>query len=145
VFEAVLNNYDFEQKKIMSWMKVPGSPGTLEAEVAAMVGAALEKGSIKQADLDYLSRYRLAALQESLVLSSRELELLRNLCAIWGREPLRAPITSHRRVIGPLLVAAKKALFPLIRGALGPELQRQQEFNGALIEFLIARGTAASS
>jgi hypothetical protein len=100
----------------------------------------ISEGSIKTRDLDYLRRYELALLNNTVNLSDTQLELLRKLTASWDLKGPPLNITSHRPIVGRFIVLAKRLLFPLVRAALKDELNQQRAFNGAVVEFLAASG-----
>lgn len=72
----------------------------------------------------------------SLVLSPQRLELLRRLCHVYSAGIRSEKISSHRRVVGPAIVFAKKLLFRIVSPLLGPSFKHQREFNAAVIKLL---------
>ncbi len=73
----------------------------------------------------------------SAVLSDKECERLREL-AILSRCGLRylEPISSHRKIIGPIIVAGKRLLWKLLYAQLRKQFDAMEEFNGAMVENL---------
>ncbi|MCB0353122.1 MAG: hypothetical protein KDD64_06335, partial [Bdellovibrionales bacterium] len=69
--------------------------------------------------------------------SDEVLEKLRRLCQLWNVRLLpQEKITSHRPLIGPVIVAVKKAIFPIVRYILKDVLHQQRSFNAAAIQLL---------
>jgi len=58
------------------------------------------------------------------------------LCQIYSAGVRSEKITSHRPVIGPLIVFVKRALFPVVSTLLGPSFRFQREFNAGVIRLL---------
>ena len=84
----------------------------------------------------YVAKVDLSAVKDPLSVSDRRLEKLRRLCQAWDIEIRPVNITSHRRIVGPLIVAAKKMIFPVLRLFLKDFIRRQKEFNAAAIALL---------
>ena len=62
-------------------------------------------------------------------------EIFRRCCVTWEVDRL-APITSHRSMIGPVLVTVKRVVRRLLRFQLEPHLSRQRDFNWNLLLLL---------
>jgi hypothetical protein len=77
-----------------------------------------------------------AIAPQSFTTSPERLEMLRSLCQIYSAGIRAANITSHRPVIGPLIVFVKKILFRSVAALLGPSFERQREFNAGVIRLL---------
>jgi hypothetical protein len=110
----------------------------LEERMRARLSQAVQQGRIREHDLTYLSLHQLAILKQTAEFSDLQLELFRKLTVSWDLRPNSRPITSHRPLVGRLIVLGKRLFFPLVRAALQEELAQQREFNGAVIEFLAA-------
>lgn len=129
----------------MSWMSFDSSsfaPGTesssemaqrLEDQVSQKVAA----GKFKREDQHYVRDVNFMPVRENLHISQERLEKLRRLCQLWEVE-LAPPreISSHRPFVGPLIVAAKKMMFPILRVFLKDTLRKQRDFNAAAIALL---------
>ena len=78
-----------------------------------------------------------ASLSHDTFMASPELmNLIRSLCQLYGRGVQAQKIQSHRRVIGPVIVAVKKVMHRLVLALLGPSFQFQREFNAHVIRLL---------
>lgn len=133
----------------MSWMSIETLPsegpaaagGERSSEMAARlerrVHEKIAAGKFKREDLQYVRDVTFMPVREDLHLSEERLEKLRRLCQLWEVE-LTAPreISSHRPIIGPLIVGAKKLVFPILRVFLKDTLRRQRDFNAAAIALL---------
>ena len=63
-------------------------------------------------------------------------ELLRAMCASYNVEFKPQIKTSHRRFVGPVIGALKRAISPFVQAMIGPTFRRQQDFNVATIKLL---------
>jgi len=137
--EIMQTDHQIKSEPPRGWLTFNGEKDTeLEERVCTRLSKAISEGSFKSDDLDYLQRYELALLNNSVNLSDNQLELLRKLTASWDLKGPPQNITSHRPLVGKFIVLAKRLLFPLVRAALKDELNQQRAFNGAVIEFLAA-------
>ena len=132
---------EIEYQPQSGWLTFNGKKDAeLEERVFTRLSQSISEGSIKTRDLDYLRRYELALLNNTVNLSDTQLELLRKLTSSWDLKGPPPNITSHRPIVGKFIVLAKRLLFPLVRAALKDELNQQRAFNGAMVEFLAASG-----
>lgn len=76
-------------------------------------------------------------LKSTLKASDVELEALRRLCQIWDVDLKQPAITSHRKFIGPIIVAAKRIVFPILRTFMRDTLRQQRDFNAQAIALLM--------
>ena len=117
------------------WILIGGEPnGALQRLVEGRTRAAEAARTYRVEDIAYLKKMNMHVAPGQLQVSDLTLEKLRKMCQLWyidlkpGRE-----ISSHRKLIGPMIVAAKKALFPIIRFCLKDTLKQQRDFNAAVI------------
>lgn len=68
--------------------------------------------------------------------SDSHLDKLRRLCQLWDLELKPAAISSHRPVIGPLIVALKRALARVVGVIMREPLAHQRDFNAVTISLL---------
>ncbi|MCB0331854.1 MAG: hypothetical protein KDD55_00075 [Bdellovibrionales bacterium] len=120
------------------WITVPGSDSNedLERTLASRVEAHIAQGDFTQENIRYVEKLRLDACRGTLHVSDEILERLRMLCQLWSIELRPRTITSHRRYIGPVIVAFKKALYPLISFFLKDLIRQQKDFNAATIRLV---------
>lgn len=120
-----------------AWIKMPwGSDSEIETLVASNSARKLRDKVYTKEDLHYISHVNLSAVKGSLDVSDVELEKLRILCRSWDIDLRPSRITSHRKFIGPLIVAIKKLLFPLIRFFLKDLIQQQRSYNAASLALI---------
>lgn len=122
-------------KSVMPYISAayPQGAGCLVArEVEALINA----NKLRRGDLEYISNLRLSLLDRELSVSDDTLERLRALCALWEVDLKPGAITSHRKLIGPIIVAAKKLAFPILRAFLKDSFRRQRDFNAAVVVLL---------
>jgi hypothetical protein len=123
----------------MSWIKLLGDPREdLVQQVREQVRTKVETGVFKQTDVDYLQAHRLPQLGEVLLATPDQLERLRELARCWDVRLQPPRITSHRKFIGPVIVAFKKLLFRVLAVLLKEQLARQRDFNAKTVELFIA-------
>jgi hypothetical protein len=120
-----------------SWLKVAGKPAdALAAELELLVRKKIESGKFRSEDVEYIERINRQLVKGTLALSDSKLEKLRRLCQLWEIEVKSGEISSHRKVVGPFIVAFKKVLFPIVKVLLKDTLRQQRDFNAAAIALL---------
>jgi len=122
-----------------SWIKL----GEKEArELADLVAkrsqARILAGDYTVDNVGYISALDLRAVKQRLAITKERLERLRRLCQVWDVKMLSKEITSHRRVIGPIIVTTKKLFRPLIHLFLKDTLHQQRTFNGEVLSLTAA-------
>lgn len=123
--------------KPTSWLTINGESNTeLEAKLAALVANKIATKEYEQRDLEYIDMLKRPLIDGSLITSTQRLEKLRTLCQLWDVDIKAVKITSHRPVIGPIIVAFKKALQPIIKILLKDFIRQQKDFNAATISLL---------
>ena len=121
----------------MSWLSVCASEAPeLEHKLAESVRLKVQAGKFEQRDIEYLARLKRPLVDGTLAISDQRLEMLRRLCQLWEVDIKQGKITSHRKIVGPLIVAFKRALFPLLRVLLRDFIKQQRDFNSAAISLL---------
>jgi hypothetical protein len=124
-----------------AWLTLPGSVGVtseaLASEITAAVSDKIARGTYSAGEVVGIAGHRLRSLDPRARLSEARLEQVRTLCRLWEVDLRATAITSHRPLIGPCIVAAKKLLVPFIRLVLGNTLRQQREFNAATLALLI--------
>lgn len=93
-------------------------------------------GEFTQQDVLNIRNRPLDFLSKNLEMSPERLEMLRKLCQLWDVDIRPAMISSHRKVLGPIVVRVKKLLFPLVRFFLKDLIREQRAFNAAVITIL---------
>jgi len=89
------------------------------------------RGILQTDEVDRVSREALHTFDGDDAAS----EIFRRCCVTWEVDRV-TPITSHRPVIGPVLVAVKRVVRRLLRFQLEPHLSRQRDFNWNLLLLL---------
>lgn len=117
-----------------SWLKIKGDPiPSLESRIEGTVAAKVSRGDFTQRDVDYISKLSRPVLNERILVAGERLEKLRAMCQSWDIDFRPVQITSHRRVIGKLIVTVKKAVQPVIRALLKDTIAQQRNFNASVI------------
>lgn len=131
-----------EKTKSAAWLELPaslasnGGEANLAAELEKRVQERLASGEYTSQELDHVSRVDVNPIQGELNIPDKRLEKLRRLCQVWDVDLRVDKITSHRKIIGPFIVAAKKLMLPVIRVFLKNFIAEQREFNAAAVSLL---------
>jgi hypothetical protein len=120
-----------------SWLSVAGAEAPQLAEsLAVAVRGWVDSGSMPVGEPARVASVATGIAKGAFSTSRERLELLRELCHIYSAGIQSEKITSHRPVIGPVIVAAKKMLFRVIASLLGPTFRFQRDFNARVIRLL---------
>jgi len=129
----------------MGWLTISGTEQPdLEETIAKRVAARMAAGAYAARDVAYIARLDRRPLGPEAQVDPQTLDQLRVLCRTWDVDFITGAITSHRPVIGRVIVAAKKLLLPIVRVLLKDTLRKQRDFNAQVVE-LLARRAATSS
>jgi hypothetical protein len=109
---------------------------TLAELLEARVNEQRLAGLYTERDEQHVKGIALATSKRDFVTSPERLERLRRLCQIYSINLRPEEITSHRKVIGPVIVAVKKALFRMLEGLLGKTIKHQRDFNSEVVALL---------
>jgi hypothetical protein len=120
---------------INNWIHIQGEPAPLdllnklEGGVASKIGS----GSYSERDIKYLASLNRPVISQKLEVTAERLERLRAMCQAWDIDFKPGAVTSHRRFVGKFIVAAKRALQPIIKALLKDTIAQQRNFNAAVI------------
>jgi hypothetical protein len=134
----------------MAWLKIPLSGARdgrqIEDSLAQKVLERVKEGAFQARDIEYIAKLPLPITGETIHVDEVDLKMLRRLCSLWEVDVKASQISSHRKFIGPVIVAAKKALIPVLRMVLKDTFQQQREFNAQAILLLtrLAHGQKTS-
>ena len=117
-----------------NWLTALGqSNPELEAKITARISELKSQNSFTSQDERNIQKRTLALIQEGLSPSGKELDLLRQLCLLYHVDLIPPNITSHRPVIGPVIVFAKKLVYRMFRPLLANTLNKQRNFNAGVV------------
>jgi hypothetical protein len=102
--------------------------GEAWARVQSRLADRVARGILRRDEIERVSRATLHTFDGGDAAS----EIFRRCCVTWEVDRV-APITSHRRYVGPVLVAVKRGLRRLLRFQTEPHLSRQRDFNWNLL------------
>ena len=120
------------QASIGEWLTVCGEANSELAGILSEKVAALRReGAFTESD-----QMSYSVTKSGFATSPERMELLRRLCQIYSIDVRPAQPTSHRKVIGPVIVAVKKIIFPVIKALLGPTFKHQKDFNAVVVMLL---------
>ena len=109
----------------------------LERNVESAYAARIAGGKLKQEEVEYVSRLPLRYINDQRRLKGEMLNLIRTLCRTYDTDLFVGEISSHRKIIGPIIVKVKKLIFPVLRFFLKEYVRRQKEFNAATIAAIL--------
>jgi hypothetical protein len=120
-----------------SWILKSGEvDATLAELLEARVDAQRRAGLYTERDEQHVKGIELTTSRRDFVTSPERLERLRRLCQIYSINLRPEEISSHRKFIGPVIVAVKKALFRMLEGLLGKTIKHQRDFNSEVVALL---------
>jgi len=126
-----------------NWLTLPAAlkengaaEQSLQQALESRVQDKLSRGEYSLEELDHVARVDLNPIKGELYISDKRLEKLRRLCQVWDVDLRIDKITSHRKFLGPLIVAFKRLLLPVVRVLLKNFIAQQREFNAAVVSLL---------
>ena len=135
-----------------NWISTPaGVASSLGGELSGAVEARVREGKYSEDDAYYVSHLDLTVCEQSLDLQKEELEAIQKLCRLWDVELRPREVSSHRKIVGPIIVAAKKALYPILSIFMKDLIRQQRTFNGEVVSLVtnlankIEKSTRSSS
>jgi hypothetical protein len=110
--------------------------GQLISCIRERVAEHIRDGHYSADEVGYIAAIDEMPVKGTVDISSERLEKLRRLCQVWEVDLRYNNITSHRFLIGPIIVAIKKIFYPVIRAIFKDYIRQQKEFNAATIALL---------
>lgn len=118
-----------------SWLSAPADLSRdLQECASARVDERVAQGLFGHSDVSNIYARKLEFIERSLELTPMQLTHARRLCQLCDVRLKEPSVTSHRKIIGPIIVSVKRLLFPLLRVLLQDTLKQQRDFNAALVE-----------
>ena len=126
-----------ENKHNENWIVVGGEAAPeLSRQLSESVARRISEGKYTQKDIEIVSKIELPLIDGKLNVNAKDLEKLRELCKLWDVDLKPLHISSHRKFIGPVIVAAKKLFYPFVRAIFKESHKQQREFNAATISMI---------
>jgi len=121
----------------MAWLTICGETN-LETEetLKKRVLSKISTREFTEENVAYIRDVNLEAIEGSASLTDDTLERLRRMCQVWDADLRPFTITSHRKFVGPIIVGAKKLLFPIFKGFLKDFISQQKSFNAEVLSYL---------
>jgi hypothetical protein len=120
-----------------SWLSAPeGLSDELQQRIAVRSEKRRASGAWIEADERQVREMSLLFSRDRFATSPEKLELLRALCRTFNVEFKSDVQPSHRKVIGPIIVAIKRAIVPFLTALIGPAFFKQREFNACVVKLL---------
>ncbi len=121
-----------------SWVTVGGlGDPELAQQLAVRVEARRSAGEFTLENQRYVALLNRALISGVCRISPRHSDLLRRMCTLQPGAVQLHQVRSHRKYLGPVIVACKKMLYRVVKPLIDPMLQQQREFN-ALSLYLLA-------
>jgi len=128
---------NLSDNKSSPWLTVCGAKNTeLEDLLSERLTQRRNAGFFSLDNQKGVEQASFVAVKGAFSTSPERSELLRKLCQIYAVDIKPLDISSHRKFIGPFIVAVKKVLFRVVRPLIGPALVQQRNFNAAAIYLL---------
>lgn len=125
------------------WISIPeniepivGSRSQLQDTLRERFARRVEAGELTPAEMQYVTDVDVSVNKRGLQVTDKQLEKLRLACQLFDVDLKSRDITSHRKVIGPIIVGVKKFCFPMLRVFMKDFLHQQRCFNAAVIDVL---------
>jgi hypothetical protein len=120
-----------------AWLTVTGEPDpSLARSLADQVNQLRSSGKFSEGEQAAIQRLSFSVTREGFKTTPERMEMLRRLCQLYSADVRPLPPTSHRRIVGPVIVLAKRILQPVVQGLLGQFLKNQSDFNATTISLL---------
>ncbi len=110
-------------------------PGLAQA-LTQGVESRIASGKYTRDEVRYLSTLERKLFPQDSELDEELLNRFRRLCLFSNVELHIAQIRSHRKFIGPIIVAVKKLVFPILKLLLKDFLRQQRQFNAEVVAAL---------
>ncbi|RMG40372.1 MAG: hypothetical protein D6719_11060 [Candidatus Dadabacteria bacterium] len=121
-----------------NWIEVLGLHDSALADgVRSDVLSKIEAGEFTADEVEYVRKVSLRPLKGRLEVRGRDLELLRRISKLSEVDLRPAVITSHRKILGPFIVAAKRLFYPILKVFLKDFIRQQKDFNAAVTTMLV--------
>jgi hypothetical protein len=101
------------------------------------VSACVAAKSFTWDEVGYVSAVSMRATRGDLQVSEEQLEKIRRACQVWDVDLRMKDVTSHRRFVGPFIVAAKKVIYPVLQAFMKDFIRQQRAFNAATLALII--------
>jgi hypothetical protein len=118
-------------------ISVCGQPAPeLASELQRRLEARVASGHLKRETLHDVENASFRPIPAGMELEAEAVERLRRLAQLWDVHLRPLAISSHRPVIGPVIVFVKRILFSVLRLLLKDTLHQQRSFNAEVIRAL---------
>lgn len=119
------------------WLSLCGEyDPSLAASLANRVATLRAEKGFTESDQAEIQALSFAVTREGFSTTPERMEQIQRLCQLFSMNARPTNPTSHRPVIGPIIVGVKKVLFPLVNALFGPTFRIQREFNSIVLALL---------
>lgn len=133
----MIRSKGMDGSKKQDWFRVAGVDSVdISESLSLRVNSLIASGVMPQDDPERVAALSMGIAKGAFRVSPERLEMLRGLCHLYSAGIRAEKITSHRRLLGPLIVSTKKAIFRILSSLLGPSFRYQRDFNAGVIRLL---------
>ena len=127
-----------ETGNLSCWLQVPGADSEMLAEhLSVRASERTKRHEYLLEEVEYVATRPLSPASATLRIAPERLERIRTLCKLWDVDIRTLNITSHRKIIGPIIVALKKLLYRFLKALLKDTLRQQRSFNAEAVSLLV--------
>ena len=108
----------------------------LAATIEQRVAGRMQAGDFIPDTIQYFQEISFRPVTGALTVSDKRLEQLQKLCQLWDVRLRPQQVTSHRKLLGPIIVATKRLIYPVLGALLKESFHQQRSFNAAAIAVL---------
>lgn len=120
-----------------SWLTICGQEDkAFEESINSRVNQRIANKDYSENDCKVIADMRMSVVKGDLKIDDYTLEKLRHMCQLWDIDLRPREITSHRKIVGPIIVGIKKMLFPILKIFLKDLIRQQRDFNAATIRLV---------
>ena len=117
----------------------------LEEELRSRLASRISSGDLSEVTIRSVEKTTFRPIPEGTDLAPESIERLRRLCQLWEVRLRVNEISSHRKVIGPVIVFAKRIMLRLMQFLMKDALHQQRSFNAEVIRALAEMSTQVSN
>lgn len=128
------------------WLRICGeSAPEVTSVLFKRVSDCVTAGDFSWDEVAYVSAVSMRAGSKDLLVSDAQLEKIRRACQLWDVDFRLREIQSHRKLVGPIIVAFKKLLYPVLKAFLKDFIRQQRSFNAAILALVVDQYSTAGS
>lgn len=120
-----------------NWLKICGNEDQeMQSQLLSKKQSLIDSGELTEDQIKYMKQVDLSITKGELDISDKALEKLRVLCQLWDVDIRPQRIESHRKFVGPIIITAKKLVFPILKSFMKDFVRQQKDFNAGVISLV---------